>query len=245
MLQNVSTVLEALKRRGLQLRHHHIESKDIVDGHREKTLCLLDLIRAHFQLPELFEPAAVQHEIAKLQKELVARGGDASQVPTQTATNKDSLLLQWCGAVCRLYGVDVRDFATGFSDGRALCFLVSYYYPALLPASRIRAASPRVAAAKAAPVLAPTSLFASPVVSRVAVPGDAFRNEKENFGMLQDALSDLGGVLFSLKQEDMCSGAFDVNELKTFVTFLCSRLLELSPQIRVRIWNTPNVITNY
>jgi hypothetical protein len=54
-----------------------------------------------------------------------------------TAELADALVL-WCDAIASRYGVAVFDLTNCLSDGRALCLLIHYYHPAILPTKLIK-----------------------------------------------------------------------------------------------------------
>ncbi|CAN0432610.1 unnamed protein product, partial [Discosporangium mesarthrocarpum] len=47
-------------------------------------------------------------------------------------------LLAWTRAVCHGYGVPIENFTASFADGRALCVLLHYYHPQILPLEAIQ-----------------------------------------------------------------------------------------------------------
>ena len=47
-------------------------------------------------------------------------------------------LLKWCNAIAGQYGVPVHNLTTCLADGRALCLLIHYYHPTLLPTKFIK-----------------------------------------------------------------------------------------------------------
>lgn len=49
-----------------------------------------------------------------------------------------SSLLKWCDAIASTYGVSVHNLTTSLADGRALCLLIHYYHPSILPTRTIQ-----------------------------------------------------------------------------------------------------------
>ena len=49
-----------------------------------------------------------------------------------------SSLLKWCDAIAGTYGVPVHNLTTSLADGRALCLLIHYYHPSILPTRTIQ-----------------------------------------------------------------------------------------------------------
>lgn len=47
-------------------------------------------------------------------------------------------MLRWCEAIASTYGVPVHNLTTSLADGRALCLLIHYYHPTILPTKIIQ-----------------------------------------------------------------------------------------------------------
>lgn len=47
-------------------------------------------------------------------------------------------LLKWSNAIAGQYGVPVHNLTTCLADGRALCLLIHYYHPTILPTNIIK-----------------------------------------------------------------------------------------------------------
>jgi hypothetical protein len=62
--------------------------------------------------------------------------------PSYTADTESALLtsslLKWCDAIAGTYGVPVHNLTTSLADGRALCLLIHYYHPSILPTRTIQ-----------------------------------------------------------------------------------------------------------
>ncbi|KAK7889545.1 hypothetical protein WMY93_025105 [Mugilogobius chulae] len=129
-----------------------IDSRDIVDGHREKTLALLWKIihlklsyadfnaKFHLKVEVILNEEQLKEEICFLRKALKTkrrlaylrtdRGLQPSPIKNlnqmEHCSDKIRLLMDWVRAVCgKLHCV--------FSDGRVLCFLIHHYHPSLVP----------------------------------------------------------------------------------------------------------------
>jgi hypothetical protein len=124
------------------------------------------------------------------------------------ASPTSRVLLRWAQAVCSGYGVPVHDLSNSFSDGRALCCLVHYYHPAMLPLSSISATTASVDADKAvlakinaAEVTAPATA-ATTTTAAAVFDGEVDKVEYEslvlgecaNFSLVWSVLQELGGV---------------------------------------------------
>ena len=57
-------------------------------------------------------------------------------------------------------------------------------------------------------------------------------NEKENFKLLYDKVSELGGVPIMVKSADMSGTIPDEKVVITYVTYLCARLLDIREEAR-------------
>lgn len=47
-------------------------------------------------------------------------------------------MLRWCEAIASTYGVPVHNLTSSLADGRALCLLIHYYHPTILPTKIIQ-----------------------------------------------------------------------------------------------------------
>ena len=86
----------------------------------------------------------LQHQIKTVTRATADQDLTPDQPPRQSAeedlyfkSEKLSLLLKWCKAVCNHYDMRIENFTTSFSDGRAFCYLLHHYHPELLPGERI------------------------------------------------------------------------------------------------------------
>ena len=115
----------------------------------------------------MLDAESLQHEIAVLEKKLPATHEElvlalllsffsfyfllrdlTTSAPQNPYFQSESLslLLRWCRQVCHLQtskstaagGLAVDNLTASLSDGRALCYIVSFYLPDLLPESEIR-----------------------------------------------------------------------------------------------------------
>ena len=156
-VHNCDIALGALRRGGAEIRKD-ITAKDLVDGHREKTLELLWSIIFGYQLAAILDLDKIKEEIIHLKRSLAAKSrlGEAtaqsgqswlmslaSRSPVQTALAGErlELLLHWVRLVLVHYGVEIENWTTSWCDGRALCLLVHHYQPALLAREDIRDAT--------------------------------------------------------------------------------------------------------
>ena len=118
-----------------RISKHVIEAKDIVGGNRQRTLGLLWKIISHWQIPCLVNVTTLKEEIQRLRAissvtPAVARSLESAE--TYFRSEELQVLLEWCQAVCILYGLQVENFTTSFQDGRAICYLIHHYQPSLL-----------------------------------------------------------------------------------------------------------------
>uniref|UniRef100_A0A3P9IT53 Calponin-homology (CH) domain-containing protein n=1 Tax=Oryzias latipes TaxID=8090 RepID=A0A3P9IT53_ORYLA len=152
-IHNVDLALQVLKAKGIDLKDEHgsiIDSRDIVDGHREKTLSLLWKIIFAFHVC-IFLCNQLRQEIGFLRRTLrtkrrLARvradqGIQPSPMKTRVSyehtSTKITLLMEWVRAVCNFYNLKVENFTVMFSDGRVLCYLIHHYHPSILPEASI------------------------------------------------------------------------------------------------------------
>ncbi|CAM9960370.1 unnamed protein product, partial [Chrysoparadoxa australica] len=144
-------------------------------------------------------------------------------------------LLQWCQAICHSHGVPVRNFTTSFADGRALCLLVHYYHPTLLPLSAIQATTANL----------PRKVgmgFSNEEMEDWSVSLDldkvteqqcaaALRGERDNVSFVNSAMKELGGVPTMLANFDSTKRP-EEKSILTAIAYICSRLIDSSEEIR-------------
>ena len=153
-IHNSDLGLAALRQNGIDVAAT-ITAKDLVDGHREKTLELLWSVIFGSQLTAILDLSKLREEICHLRRSLAmrARLGEedcvagqawlascATRSPLQTglADERLVLLLDWAKLVLAHYRVPVDNWTVAWSDGRALCLLVHHYQPGLLPRQAIQ-----------------------------------------------------------------------------------------------------------
>lgn len=214
-------------------------AKDIVDGHREKTLALLWKLISCFQLQSLVDMDAIRREIDYIQQRMSFRALEfleAQQQSAPVARGSDSpedqvytLLLEWCRVVCANYFVRVSDFTASFADGKALCYLLHYYHPMLLGKGDI---------------LPTTS-------DRSSSRSDSERllaNEKQHFMTVNERVKQLGEVPVLVPQHYHSQNPPEEKMVVTFVCYLQSRLMDSSREIHAasrlkRWWMSPWIRT--
>lgn len=147
-VHNVDLALTALRQGGAEIRKEII-AKDLVDGHREKTLEILWAIIFGYQLAAILDLDNIREEIDHLKRSLAAKArlGDsdakagslwlqelACRSPMQSALAGErlELLLDWVRLVLVHHGVRIENWTTSWCDGRALCLLVHHYQPDIL-----------------------------------------------------------------------------------------------------------------
>ena len=239
------------------------DSKQIVEGNRDTTLLLLWKLMYDFELKMLIDPARVRKEAATIRhnqrwrRSVYGRaeaenfavavpmydenGGvtypdpaDAEQDSKgEDDTDLESALLVWCNAVAGQYGVSVYNLTSCLADGRALCMLVHYYHPSILPTKTIKKTTQNIAAHFASN----TSLDVYTESCVDASKSDVQRavvNERKNFATLKKACSDIGGVPTMLPSYDS-SNLPEAKTMTIFLGYLFARLIESSEQVRAAI----------
>uniref|UniRef100_A0A5K3FUT7 Calponin-homology (CH) domain-containing protein n=3 Tax=Mesocestoides corti TaxID=53468 RepID=A0A5K3FUT7_MESCO len=178
-----------------------ITERDIVDGHRAKTLSLLWCILLRFQVTALVDFPALKSTVYRCVQEAKAHAtadspsqllrcadevfgsglsapNDLNQVdPLREMDRNQRALVLWARVICCRFGVNVANLDQSFSDGRAFCYILHSYIPTLLPRALVRE---------------PTTLNAHryPDTPHALL----LRNNMANFRLFQHRLSQLGGV---------------------------------------------------
>ncbi|XP_078263864.1 abnormal spindle-like microcephaly-associated protein isoform X2 [Rhinoraja longicauda] len=259
-LHNVAVALDVLKTR-VDLkdeRGNDIDSRDIVDGNREKTLALLWRIIFTFQVEILLNEDQLREEIEFLKKALATsrklaalhslavvphpkKDQDFSCMPEKYSP-RVTLLMNWINAVGAYYDVKAENFTVPFSDGRILCYLIHHYHPSLLAVGKIcQRTTQTVEYAEHGTVAIDISTSESEN-SIDAIPANSLpsaniyeellENEKKNFNLVTTAVADLGGIPAMIRHVDMSNTIPDEKVVISYVSFLCARLLDLRKEAR-------------
>ena len=217
-LHNVGVVLDILTQHGVP-NLNDVASHHIVDGYREQVLQLLWSVIAHLGLAAVLQPADLEKEIVKVEMSNRTRiiwwnlRSEIQKAPGMEAFDNDdgqqiqSLLLRWCNAVVSPFGVHVSDYTASFADGVAICLLIHYYHPSLLPLSEIQ-----------------------PTIRHGLNINDAIANERLNFELAAERMSELGGVPKLLPIGDSRNVPEGKSMLMCLV-YLCSRLMQSSSEV--------------
>ncbi|XP_066411924.1 abnormal spindle-like microcephaly-associated protein [Molothrus aeneus] len=263
-MHNVDIVLNVLKERGVHLKDEtgaSIDSRDIVDRHRERTLALLWKIVFAFQVDVFLNVEHLKEEIEFLKnthKTKALLGAtktsqnsfrvqkDSSNFSSQTYSENVKLLMAWVNAVCRFYNIKVENFTVCFSDGRVLCYLIHHYHPCYMPLEAVcQRTTQTVECSRTVTVGLNSSSSSESDTSLTAVeetfdqtvtPSVLYKelldNEKQNFQLINAAVSDLGGIPAMIHHADMSNTIPDEKVVITYLSFLCSRLLDLRQETR-------------
>nr|XP_046247893.1 abnormal spindle-like microcephaly-associated protein [Scatophagus argus] len=261
-IHNVDVALQVLKSRGVDLKDERgstIDSKDIADGHREKTLSLLWKIIFAFHVEVILDEDQLREEIGFLKRTLrtkrrlaalrADRGPHHSpakaRVPYEHSSTKITLLMDWVRAVCNFYNLKVENFTVAFSDGRVLCYLIHHYHPSLLSEEAVSHSttqtvecSPRGRLELSCSASDSDDSFDSfPTgLNGPDSPSVEFKelleNEKNNFRQVNTAVSFLGGVPAMINPADMSNTIPNEKVVMSYLSFLCVRLLDLRNETR-------------
>jgi abnormal spindle-like microcephaly-associated protein len=217
--------------------------RDIVDGHREKTLGLLWKLIFHWKLSLLLNKDQLKEEIGTIEqlhgtqhhKPLVQAQADGKSALSE-GKEELTLLLRWCQLICATYGVAVTDFTTSFADGKALCLLVHFYHPQLVTLKQVAKTTADLPCTKS--VQAGDKNFNEVLeFSEEVTKADynsALAGERANFSTANEAARSLGCVPVMMPEFD---SAYVPEEkmVITFTTYLCARLLDSSNEIRATL----------
>ncbi|XP_042272123.1 abnormal spindle-like microcephaly-associated protein [Thunnus maccoyii] len=261
-VHNVDIALKVLKSKGVDLKDEHgsvIDSRDIVDGHREKTLSLLWKIIFAFHVEVILDEDQLREEIGFLKRTLrtkrrlaflrADRGIQPSPVktrePYENSSTKITLLMNWVRAVCDFYNLKVENFTVTFSDGRVLCYLIHHYHPSLLPEEAVSHSTTQTVECSSRGRLeldcsasdSDNSFDSSPTglngpVSPSVEFKELLENEKNNFRLVNTAVAFLGGVPAMINPEDMSNTIPNEKVVMSYLSFLCTRLLDLRNETR-------------
>ncbi|XP_054459520.1 abnormal spindle-like microcephaly-associated protein [Anoplopoma fimbria] len=261
-VHNVDMALQVLKSKGVDLKDEHgsnIDSRDIVDGHREKTLGLLWKIIFAFHVENILDEDQLREEIGFLKRTLRTKRRLASlradqglqpspsktRAPYEHSSTKITLLMDWIRTVCDFYNLKVENFTVTFSDGRVLCYLIHHYHPSLLPERAVSHSTTQTVECSPRGRLelncsasdSDNSFDSLPMgLNGPDSPSVEFKelleNEKNNFGLVNAAVSFLGGVPAMINPADMSNTIPNEKVVMSYLSFLCARLLDLRNESR-------------
>uniref|UniRef100_A0A8C6UT50 Abnormal spindle microtubule assembly n=1 Tax=Neogobius melanostomus TaxID=47308 RepID=A0A8C6UT50_9GOBI len=251
-VHNVDIALQVLKKKSVDLKDEHgsvIDSRDIVDGHREKTLSLLWKIMFAFHV--ILNEDLLTEEIGFLRKTFrtkrrlaylrTDRGLQPSPAKDQASFEHSSpriqLLMDWVRAVCDFYSIKVENFTVSFSDGRVLCYLIHHYHPSLVPGKDICQSTTQTVESSPRGRLQLDCSTSDSDCSFDSVPSDSplkelLDNEKSNFRLVNRAVAFLGGVPAMINAADMSNTIPNEKVVMSYLSFLCTRLLDLRNETR-------------
>ncbi|NXC32679.1 ASPM protein, partial [Campylorhamphus procurvoides] len=257
-MHNVDIVLNVLKERGIHLKDESgasVDSRDIVDRHRERTLALLWKIVFAFQVDVSLNVEQLKDEIEFLNNshKRKAQLGALKSFPNyfgiqendnsspQCYSENVKLLMAWVNAVCVFYNIRVENFTVCFSDGRVLCHLIHHYHPCYVPLEAVCQRTTQTVECSRTVTVGLNSSTSSESETSLNVTEEMFDqilykelldNEKKNFQLINAAVSDLGGIPAMIHHSDMSNTIPDEKVVITYLSFLCSRLLDLRHETR-------------
>ncbi|XP_026556248.1 abnormal spindle-like microcephaly-associated protein [Pseudonaja textilis] len=258
-MYNVKLAFEILNNHGIQLKDENgstIDTKDIVDRHREKTFALLWKIVFAFQVNISLDMDQLKAEIAFLKNMQVTKlkrhdvecvnsmGNDTSRSYSYESYGENvKLLMDWVNVVCGFYNIKVENFTVSFSDGRVLCYLIHHYHPCYVPLEAVCKLTTQTIECTRSGTLGMNSSSESDASLNLingtfdqsntsVLYKELLDNEKKNFQLINAAISDLGGVPAMIQHSDMSNTIPDEKVVIIYVSFLCSRLISLSKEIR-------------
>ncbi|XP_035189331.1 abnormal spindle-like microcephaly-associated protein isoform X2 [Oxyura jamaicensis] len=261
-MHNVDIVLNVLKERGIHLKDESgasIDCRDIVDRHRERTLALLWKIVFAFQVDVFLNLEQLKEEIAflrnayKIKTQLGTlklfsnccriQEDNSHSSSLQNHSENVKLLMAWVNAVCGFYNIKVENFTVCFSDGRVLCHLIHHYHPCYVPLEAVCQRTTQTVECSRTHMVGLNLSSSSESDTSLNVTEGTFDqtsvmykelldNEKKNFQLINTAVSDLGGIPAMIHHSDMSNTIPDEKVVITYLSFLCSRLLDLRQETR-------------
>ena len=209
-IHNTDVALKCL-REELHVPVQDIASRDIVDGHRSKTLMLLWKIILMSEVPSLLTVEQLSKEISDVQRNNFQAGLSAPQESELDLSDEAiqhfqspllSALLRWCQTVCVSYGLHVNNFTSSFSDGKVLCAIINYYFSEALDWKLVRRTTRDLHKDKAEmlaeqedkPIDGNWVGVFSPPARVSAELKSALEGEKTNFQLVHDATRQAGMI---------------------------------------------------
>lgn len=228
---NSTLALSKLRNHGIVIADT-ISAHHIMDGHRDMVLALMWCIISHCCMTRLLQGNLVEQEIQDVLRSSQARSkvtwrrtllpseepeslNQSRFLETGSSTPEGllkGLLHRWSQAVCNSFGLHIDDFSHSFADGRALCLLIHYYHPSLVPLEEMW--------------LFPGENDKKEVIDRHKVQ----EKERSNWTKAMKAVKELGGIPAMLPLSDS-EFPPDERSMLLCLSYLCSRLMESSKEI--------------
>ncbi|KAK3864993.1 hypothetical protein Pcinc_029350 [Petrolisthes cinctipes] len=258
-VHNVDVVLKSLEDCGCPGVKTSIPAKDIVDGHREQTLALLWIIVFKFQVSLIVSVKRLKEELGHLQQSLEVRAqlDEAARIGLsaikeseafvelgQLAKKKEEASMEvlltylrlWTQFTCAHYGLEIDNLTVSFSDGRALCLLLHHYYPDILPLASIKWQTTQNLPSQSVDLdVSMDDSFSEMTYTDTCTREEHNKrraNEKNNFTLFLDKVSQLDGIPILIRSGDMINTIPDEKVTATFLAYLCARLLDLSAEMK-------------
>ncbi|KAK4314215.1 hypothetical protein Pmani_014496 [Petrolisthes manimaculis] len=258
-VHNVDVVLKSLEDCGCPGVKTNIPAKDIVDGHREQTLALLWTIIFKFQVSLIVSEKRLEEELGHLQQSLEVRAqlDEAARIGLsalkeseafvelgQLAKKKEETSMEvlltylrlWTQFTCANYGLEIDNLTVSFSDGRALCLLLHHYYPDILPLASIKWQTTQNLPSQSVDLdVSMDDSFSEMTYTDTCTReehNNRRANEKDNFTLFLDKVSQLDGIPILIRSGDMINTIPDEKVTATFLAYLCARLLDLSAEMK-------------
>ncbi|NXK12734.1 ASPM protein, partial [Herpetotheres cachinnans] len=173
---------------------------------------------------------------------------NSSNSSPESYSENVQLLMAWVNAVCGFYNIKVENFTVSFSDGRVLCHLIHHYHPCYMPLEAVcQRTTQTVECSRTFTVGLNSSSSSSSesdtsvnvmegmfdqTITAAVLYKELLDNERKNFQLINAAVSDLGGIPAMIHHSDMSNTIPDEKVVITYLSFLCSRLLDLRQEAR-------------
>ena len=129
---------------GIKQILNNVTAEDFVDGHREKTMCMLWGLIGRWGLSTLIDCTELSKEIRRLgtlQEDTFGRGyeiddDDGGIFHIQDFENHAHLLKVWARKIARLHGLTVSNLTTSSADGTVFAAIIEeyeFYFPKIHP----------------------------------------------------------------------------------------------------------------
>ena len=102
-------------------------------------------------------------------------------------------LINWCSAITSQFDVPVYNLTNCLADGRALCLLIHYYHPTLLPLNHIKKTTSNFENVSGS-MSSLDHFTETNVTVKKSELAQAIANEHKNFATLKRVCSDIGGI---------------------------------------------------
>eukprot|EP00055_Hartaetosiga_balthica_P011587 m.53130 g.53130 ORF g.53130 m.53130 type:complete len:1122 (+) comp7654_c0_seq2:148-3513(+) len=248
-IENVKNFLLALKRGGVALPPTEMCARSIVKGEKPMIAKILWQFFFTFKISMPLDLTTLELEtkalkrLSSYQSFSVRRTSDAHMFQNNLTL---AYLFNWCRAICACHSIEITNFTTSWTDGRAFCALVSHFAPHILNELDVQQTTTETQTifesqmqAQKVNVIEENHFgflgTFSPGIGKLGGYGlkKLQNNEKINFKILAKAVRKIGGVPLLAKYKDFQDQMPNEDVVIAYVSCLYLRLRDVQFEVQI------------